>query len=265
MSEENARDRAGYAIRAVQRVCDILDLLQDAADGVSLVEVAQAAELPKSSAFRYLATLESRRYVERDNATGDYRLGLAFLPLHSRQLDALTQRARPALEALRDEFEETCNLGMLDGGRVVYLDIVESMRSMRLAARRGDRDPIHSTALGKAIAADLPPDRVRAILSTEGMPKMTAHTLTTQRAYFAALEEVRRQGYALDDGENESDGRCVAVALHGLRIPAAISLSAPATRLPLERVPDAVGALTRATEQLALELGGRATADARAR
>src|SRR6188472_211643 len=106
-------DTGGYYIRAVQRVCDILDLLQDA-DGVALPDVAGVTGLPKSSAFRYLVTLESRRYVERDPATGDYRIGLALLPLQGRQFDLLARRLRPALEELRDRFGETVNLGLLD-------------------------------------------------------------------------------------------------------------------------------------------------------
>src|SRR5699024_5109119 len=134
-----------YSIRAVQRVCDILDLIQEHPEGFSLTQVAKAASFPKSSAFRYLATLEERRYVQRDVLTGLFRIGSAFLPLQSQQLSVLADRARPNLERLRDRFEETLNLGMLDGNRVSYVEIVESRRSVRLAARPGDRDSLHCT------------------------------------------------------------------------------------------------------------------------
>ena len=140
-SADDAPEGPAYYIRAVQRVCDILDLLQESEAGVALPAVADVTGLPKSSAFRYLVTLESRRYVERDPETGDYRLGLAFLPLQARQFDLLVQRARPILEDLRDRFGETVNLGLLDGNRVTYLMIVESAKGVRLAARPGDRDP----------------------------------------------------------------------------------------------------------------------------
>ena len=234
-----------YYIRAVQRVCDVLDLLQDA-DSVSLPDVAEVTGLPKSSAFRYLVTLESRRYVERDPATGDYRIGLALLPLQGRQFDLLARRLRPALEELRDRFGETVNLGLLDSDRVTYLSILESPRTVRLAARPGDRDPIHSTALGKAIVAPLPESRVRAILAAEGMPRLTERTITDPDVYMAELERVRRLGYAVDDGENELDGRCVAVPLPGSRLPAAVSVSAPASRLPRERTDEVAEAIATA-------------------
>ena len=256
MSEDRKREDNAYTIRAVDRVCDILDLMLEDTEGVSLVRVAEVTELPKSSAFRYLATLEGRRFVERDDA-GNYRLGFAFLPFQSRQLELLTQRARPRLEQLRNKFEETVNLGMLDGSRVAYLDIVESLRSVRLAARTGDRDWIHSTALGKAIASELPVERVRDILATEGMPRLSAATITDPPAYLAEIAKVRERGWAIDDGENEPDGRCVAVPLKGSRLPLAVSLSAPASRLPMDRVEEIAAVLTDVAAQLAGDFGGQ--------
>jgi IclR family acetate operon transcriptional repressor len=243
-----------YSIRAVQRVCELLDLLQQEPDGVSLVRAAEHTKLPKSSVFRYLATLEECRYVERDPATGAFRLGLALLPMQARQLDLLTRAARPYLERLQSEFSETANLGLLDGNRVVYLDIVESPHAMRLAQRPGDRDTLHATALGKAIAAHLPVEQVRMILDADGMPPHTDRTVTTKREYLAALEQVREAGYALDDGENEIGTRCVAVAVPDSAVRLALSVSAPAARLDHDRVGVVAGRLKEAAAQLASEL-----------
>src|SRR6266545_4260482 len=94
--------RTNYSIRAVHRVCEILDLLQQAPRGAALLDVARATRLPKSSAFRYLATLERRRYVERDPVTGSYRAGSAFLPLRAHEPELLARRARPHMERHRD-------------------------------------------------------------------------------------------------------------------------------------------------------------------
>jgi IclR family transcriptional regulator, acetate operon repressor len=243
-----------YSIRAVQRVCDILDMLREAENGASLREVAAVTGLPVSSTFRYLATLEERGHVERLGETGRYRMGVAFLPLQARQLDLLAARSRPHLELLRDEFGETVNLGLLQGTRIHYLEIVESPKAMRLAARQGDRDPIHCTALGKAIAAQLPENRVRAILAAEGMTKMTDRTITSVAVYFEELEAVRHRGYALDNGENEDDGRCIAVYLAGSGLPAAISLSAPTSRFPLDRVESIADALRGVSTRLGADL-----------
>jgi IclR family transcriptional regulator, acetate operon repressor len=245
-----------YSVRAVERVLDILDLLQESERHVSLADVAEETDLPKSSAFRYLATLEGRGYVEKDPDTGHYRVGPAFLPLQSRRLEQLAQRARPYLERLRETSGETVNLGFLDGGRVAYLDILESPRTMRFAARPGARDPIHSTALGKAIAAYLDEDRVRDILATEGMARQTERTIVDPDELLKELAEVRRRGYAVDDGENELDGRCVAVAVLPGRLPAAVSLSAPAARMPLGDVDNVASELHDVAESLEKELAG---------
>jgi len=248
-------DERDYSVRAVERVCAILNLLQESIDGVSLIEIAEATELPKSSAFRYLWTLEAYRYVERDAEAGMYRLGLGFVGMQSRQVEVLRQRARPVLERLRDEFGETVNLGVLDGDSAIYLEIVESRRTVRLAAKRGDRDPLHATALGKAIAAYLPEERVRELLITSGMPARTINTITSASDYVAELANVRRVGHALDNGENEVDGRCVAVVIPGTRLPAALSLSAPAARFPLQDVAKVAAALRAAAEQISATPG----------
>ena len=239
-----------YSVRAVGRVMDILDLLQDSPDGRSLLEVSEAVDLPRSSTYRYLATLASRGYVERNGPNGLYRFGLAFLPSHGRHLEVLAARARPVMEELRDRLGETINLGVLDGNRVVYLEILESYKAVRLAARRGDRDSIHSTALGKAIASLISTDAVVAILSAEGMPKRTSKTFTDEAGYLGELEKVRAQGFALDLGENEEDGRCVAVPFQNSRVLAAISLSAPAARLEADLMGNVAAELMSAARKI---------------
>lgn len=220
-----------YAVRSVLRVLDILALLRRRAEGASLSEVTTATDMPKSSVFRYLSTLESRGYVERNGANNIYRLGAAFLSSDAQHLELLASRARPVLEELRDRFEETVNLGVLDGTRIVYLEIVESRQAMRFVSRKGDREPLHSTALGKAVSILLDDDDIRAILAAEGMPARTGRTITDPDEFIARLQQIRQSGYAIDDRENEEYGRCVAVPVTGVGFPAAISLSAPAARL----------------------------------
>jgi IclR family acetate operon transcriptional repressor len=237
-----------YSIRAVDRVLDVLDVLRARPRGASLAEVARAAGLPRSSAFRYLATLEARGYVEREAPDGVYRIGSAY-PGRSRRLNLATT-ARPLLEALRDRFQETINLGVLDGNAVAYLDIVESPMAIRFAARPGDRNAIHSTALGKALAAQLPDEDVRRILAAEGMEPVTPSTITDEEEYLRDLAGVRRRGFALDSGENEEGGGCVAVAVPGMEVPAAISLSAPAGRLSADRAEEVAAALRETAAQL---------------
>ncbi len=243
-----------YPLRAVDRVCDILDILANSPEGVSLTAVAEGADLPKSSAFRYLTALEARHYVERDPRSGFYRLGLAFRPQNTHAAERLTALARPALEKLRDQLRETTNLGVLDGAYIIHTVVAESPQMMRLAARVGERGYVHSTALGKAICANLPEDRVRSILAAAGMPRFTDATITDPDAYLAELDRVRANGYGLDDAENQPAGRCVAVAVEGVGLPAGISVSAPADRFPPERTDEIVAQLRRVARSLTRQM-----------
>lgn len=161
-----------------------------------------------------------------------FRLGPAFRPQHTHAVDRLIVVARPILEQLRDKFAETTNLGILDGTSVVHVMVCESPHMLRLAAHVGDRGLVHATALGKAICATLPPDRVRSILNAAGTPGYTSQTIVDQDSYLAELDRVRAQGYGVDDMENQIDGRCIAVAFgDGLDVPAGMSISAPVSRL----------------------------------
>jgi IclR family transcriptional regulator, acetate operon repressor len=106
---------------------------------------------------------------------------------------------------------------------------------MRLAAKPGDRDYLHSTALGKAILATIGESEARRLLRAAGMPRLTSHTITRPDAFMTALEEVRRHGYAVDDEENEEGARCIAVPISGARVAAGVSVSAPEARLRGDR------------------------------
>jgi len=255
-SKATARTKASSqpSSRSISRTCAILRLLGDSgAEGSSLIEVAEATGLPKSSAHRYLLVLESEAFVERDRRTQRYRLGIDFLSQEPNHIERLTQKARPLLEKARDKWGETANLGMLVGQAVTYLDIIEAPTAVRLSARIGEKDFVHSTALGKAIAANLPEKEVRAILRKTGMPKCAKRTITQRQKFMAELEKIRSVGFAVDDRESEDEGRCVAVFVPGLSAPVAVSISAIASRLPASKVAEVAETLRAIAENLTLE------------
>lgn len=239
-----------YSVRAVMRVLDIFDLLKTSIAGATLTDVVRTTGLPKSSAFRYLATLEARRYVERDAESGTYQLGLAFFPVEGRHLEAYADFVRPQLEELRDRYDETVNLGILKNGHITYVDVAEGHQPMRFHTPIGKRGSIHSTALGKAIAAQMPEDEVRRILGVTGMPAKTDRTITQPDEYVAGLAEVRRRGYAIDNGEDDVGCRCIGVAIDDGPFPAAISLSAPSARVSMKDVPEIAAVMMDVAERL---------------
>ena len=109
-------------------------------------------------------------------------------------------------------FNETINLGILDDGQIVYIDMIEANRALRMQARIGDRHPIHSTSLGKAMLAFLPPAERQTLL--EGSLKaITMRTVTSSAVLRRQIEDVRRKGYAVEVGENEEGSMCIGVPI----------------------------------------------------
>lgn len=230
-----------YAVRAVMRTLDILELLDEPTEPVTLAHVVSVTGLPKTSAFRYLATLEHRGYVKRTE-TGAYVPMRSLSPSRAYDLEQIVHRVLPMLKQLRDRFTETVSLGVLDGWRASYLIVVPAIRSVRVEISPGSRQMVHCTAFGKALAAQLADEEVREMLAAEGMPQLTGRTITDPDRFLHELARVRRAGYAVNNGENEEGARCVAMALATSHIPLAVALSAPTGRLPLSRIREVVGA-----------------------
>ena len=239
---DDAQSIAGT--RAIRRTCLVLREVGAAANtGASLPQLVTATGLPKSSVHRYLEVLVQEGFLERDAQSGTYRLGARIVSLASNETPLMVIRARPYLERLRDLFDETVNLGILSGDNIVYLDILESPRTVRLAARVGDTDMIHSTALGKAIAAQLPEEEVRSLLQRPGLPRRTANTITRAADFMKHLELVRRHGFAIDDQENDVEGRCVAIVVPARRVQYAVSVSGITSRFPMSKTGEAARAM----------------------
>lgn len=237
--------------RAIRRTCMVLREVAGAASGgASLQQLVTATRMPKSSLHRYLEVLVQEQFLERDSRAGTYRLGASFVTLASNESQQLVLRARPYLESLRDRFDETVNLGTLSGDNIVYLDIVESPKTVRLAARIGDRDMVHSTALGQAIAAALPEAQLVSLLQRTGLPRRTASTIINIPAFVKHLELIRRHGFALDDQENDIEGRCVALAMPTPWAKYAISVSGITSRFPMSKTIDAAREIRQAISAL---------------
>ena len=164
---DRGREAAGsvYDVAVLQKALDLLELITEAGD-LGLAELSARAGASKASSFRVLSTLHRRGYVSKDPVTRRYTPGPRLIALSFANVSKLqlVPRARPVLEELRDRYGETVNLGILADHDVLYLEIAESVRSLRMSSVIGARDRLHSTSLGKAILAELPPDDARDLL-----------------------------------------------------------------------------------------------------
>jgi IclR family acetate operon transcriptional repressor len=222
-----------YSVAAVDRASAIIGVFDGKAEW-SLAEIARATGLSEATALRYLASLVRNGLVEREELSGQYRLGLRLFQLGQRALGDPDPRkvALPFMERLLERFEETVNLAMRHGDEIVIIEVIEGTRSIKKGATIGEQDFWHSSALGKSILAFLPKDEVRGIIRRRGAPRYTGTTLTTFKELAGAIERVRELGYAIDDEEAEEGLRCVGAAIFDQRgRPSyAISLSGPANR-----------------------------------
>lgn len=251
-----------YRVQVLDRALSILDALAHLREDASLAELAVLVKLHKSSAHRLLMSLERHRMVDRDPQTGRYRLGLRLFDLGTLAIARfnIRDRSRPYLEKLMYNSHETVHLCVLDHGEVLYVDKIEPDRTVRLSSTIGHRNAAHCTAVGKAMMAWLSEAEVDAILHQHGMRRHTAKTLSTPAELKAELRTIRERGYAIDDEEHEEGVRCVASAVkdYSDRPIAAMSVSSPSFRLPMEKLPMIAALVCETVQALSQECGHRA-------
>lgn len=211
-------------------------------DGAGVTEVANRLDLPKSTVHNHVSTLLRNEYVVKEGNT--YRVGLQFLEFgeYIRNRMPIYDVARPEVERLADETGELSNLLVEEHGKGVYLSRAEGNKAVQLDTYAGMRVHLHCTALGKAILAYLPEERVREILDTHGLPKRTETTITDEEELFDELEGIRERGYARDTEERVAGLRCVAAPIRNLdgNPLGAISVSGPTSRMKGERFEEEV-------------------------
>ncbi len=246
------RQRPG-GVQSIERAFSILEALAGNGGVMSLSALAAETRLPLPTIHRLARTLIDLGYL-RQEPSRQYALGPRVLLLAESSSTMLSVVARPHLARLVDELGETANLASLDGDQILYVSQVPSRHSMRMFTEVGRRVLPHCTAVGKAIMADMPPGDVRALLQRTGMPRHTENTITDPETFVEQLRWSAEHGYATDDGEQELGVRCVAVAVPGVRVHLALSVSGPAGRMTPATVDRAVPLLTSAGQALAAEL-----------
>lgn len=246
-------------IGSVQRAIDILNLFKSQSPELGTTEIARALGLHKSTTASLVYTLEANGFLSQNSTTRKYHLGFKIVERAFAMLDQVEVRqiAYPHLQTLRNEWNETVNLAVLDGSEVVFVERMMGTKALGMRSEIGRRSAAHSTAVGKALLSCLPNTKVEELVKRCGLPAMTPKTITDLDHLLADLEQVREQGYAVDDEENEIGGRCVAVPIfdHTGQAIAAVSISAPTARLPLSDVPQAGAMVVKTAKAISWELG----------
>ncbi len=256
--EDDSEPAAGGRLVGSDRVLAVLKELARYPDGVGLEELTRVIGSPKPTVHRALGALRRAGLADQDTR-GRYLLGDEFLRMAFAHHEARPEqvRIRPVLEALARRFGETAHYAVLDGREIVYRAKVDPPTgAVRLTSTIGGRNPAHATGVGKLLLAHqlATLEAVRDWIGDSPLERRTAHTRCTAEDLHSELQAVRKQGYALDDQENEPGVNCFAVPVYATSPTApsgAVSISALTYRTPLRTLVEAADEIRAALGPLA--------------
>lgn len=224
--------------QSLGKALKLLEILSAQENGLGLSAIARIAQLPKGTTHRLLQSLVEYGYVSQVDDS-KYVLGIKVLLLSQNITDTkpIIRFARPVMEELSAATNETINLATLGENCIVYLDEILTTQPVGTISKLGTTAPLHCTALGKAMLAYFPENKVLEMLSNYSFTKYTDHTFITLTSFQKELEVIRKQGYSVDNIEYETEKRCVAAPiLDGFnRVIASISISGPFFRVTEEK------------------------------
>ena len=246
-----------YQIPALHKASRILAMLsQKEAD---LAEVMAELELPKSSAYSLLLTLEEIGFVRRLPKKNKFTLGFRLFELGNLAVAKVSVRdqAMEFLQELSRSEKVTCHLGALDGNEAMYLLKVDPKDSILINSWEGKRLSLTSSAMGKTLLAWLPEDRKRTLLDSASFVAKTSKTIVDKKVFYDHLTVVKKQGWALDDEEDILGIRCIAAPVFSANDEVRYSLSASSTvqGITKERIPSLVNKIEEAARNISQALG----------
>jgi IclR family pca regulon transcriptional regulator len=208
------RDNGFQGIQSVSRALSILELFSDKRPSLSVSQVAALTGLNRATCYRFCQTLRQLGYLE-ELGDGRFRPGLKAVSLAHSALSSreLPELALPYLRRLREDINETVNMGLLDDTEVVYVARVLSDHLISLRLYVGSRLPAYASSLGRAILAFLPPEEAESIIDRSELKPLTSHTIVSRKRLIAELKKIRAQGYALNDQEVANGLRGVAAPI----------------------------------------------------
>jgi DNA-binding IclR family transcriptional regulator len=251
-----AAERHDMFSTATARTFAILDFVAQAPAAVEVASLIEALALPKATAYRLVDGLVSSGYLAREPArkrltVGSRLTSLAFGTMRASMRDS---GRHALLRRLANQVNETCNIGVIVNGEIVYLDRVEAEHwPLRLHFSAGSRVPLHCSAIGKLHLALLPARRRQRLLQSLELSSFTVGTITDKSRLEAELRQIRKERVSFDREEYLAGVVCVAVAVIGRsgEMLAAIAIQAPEARMTVEFARGHLPALRRAAEELA--------------
>jgi DNA-binding IclR family transcriptional regulator len=203
--------RSAGGIQVVARVAAVLRALNGAVDGLSLSELANRVDLPRSTVHRLVVALREEGLVA-SSASGRTRLGPELIRLAAASRRDLGRELRPYMEQIYAELNETVDLAVLDGARLRFIDQIAASHPLRAVSAVGETFPLYCTPNGRALLAELPPDERRRLIGRK-LKRYTPHTVTDPARVLREVEEIARTGVAITRNELTDGISAAAVAI----------------------------------------------------
>jgi DNA-binding IclR family transcriptional regulator len=250
-----------YLINSIIRASNILRCFSGEKTHFKISQIAHQLQLDRSTTYRILLSLEKCGFVEKDKKTGEYSLGVATFETgntYLRRMDFI-QISKPIMADLALEVQETVHLAVLSDTEIVYVDKVDSPRTLGVMSKIGQRAPVYCTALGKVLLAHQPNDELSKIVQQIKLKPFTRNSISSKRKLVEELRKIRKQGYALDQKEYEQDVECIGAPIrdHLGNTIAAISISGPQRKINTPQERQFVNQVIKATSLISSKMGYR--------
>jgi DNA-binding IclR family transcriptional regulator len=243
---------------SLDKTFQVIDLLAQNPRGLRLSEMSANLGLPSSSIHHILSMLRSSDYVDQDSDNKRYRLGFKFLVISSTILNNLDIRrsAHTHLRHLHQKVNETVNLTILRNGQVTFIDKIQKVGGLSLDTYIGFSTAPHAAASGKVLLSEMSAAEIKGIFRTKPLKAFGKNTITTLSQLLIELENVRKQGYAVDNEEYYEGVRCVAAPVRASsKVVAAVSVTGSIFTLTMEKINKEIIRLVKdAAERISSEL-----------
>jgi len=216
-------------MKTVRKALDIMKLVEDHNGEYNDNQIALMIGTNKTTVYKIASVLCEYGYLQRIPSTTKYCLGRKLFKVNNPRLTKaeLLSLSNPIMQQLADESNDTVNLLMQYGTRGIYIEVIESKRSARLASNVGEIDYLHISAVGKVMLSGMSEEEIDKIIKVEGLPKTGKNTITNPDDLKKELKSIRTKGFAFDREESVFGARCVAAPIIDFtKVPiAAISIS----------------------------------------
>ena len=257
MKKEDTKPN-NYSIPSLRRGFEIVEAVVQNEDGLTALELEERLHIPKTTVFRILQTLQKEKWLEKrgDSYVAGHRLVKSSMQALSQV--KLRSIARPYMEQLSHDTQETSHIGVMTGKKVMLVEVCDGPRHIRVACRAGTVTVPHASSLGKVLLAyEVGSENLENFFAGVELEQRTANTITTIEELKKELDRIKMQGYAVDNLEYHDDVRCLAAPVWNAfgQVVAAVGITATTLTFDLEMVPETAEKVKKIASDISVALG----------